>query len=102
MKKDIVIILAISLILTGCIKQEYYETILRNYAKDYYETFVKGMISHVDNFEVTVAMLMNVENESKMDFDTERLHKCSKDSKVVIQIDENEEILGYLYDISCN
>jgi hypothetical protein len=103
MKKIFIILIMLVFLITGCKKKENYELLLSGYAQIYYDTFVKDYINPTpDNFEVTVERLLFAKSQKNIDYDLEKLHKCTEDSKVVITFDEEGEIMGYLYDISCN
>ena len=103
MKKILIILIVLTFLITGCKKKEDYEVLLSGYAKTYYERFAKNYMSPIpDNFEVTVERLLYAKSQTNIDFDLEKLHKCTEDSKVVITFDEDGNIIGYLYDLECN
>lgn len=103
MKKIAIILFTLIILVTGCKKKENYEILLSEYSKMYYERFAKDYITSVpDNYEVTVERLLYAKSQTNIDFDLEKLHKCTGDSKVVITFDEDGKIIGYLYDIDCN
>lgn len=103
MKKIAITLFILTILITGCKKKENYELLLSEYSKAYYERFAKNyIIPAPDNFEVSVERLLYAKSQTNIDFDLEKLNKCTEDSKVVITFDEDGNIIGYLYDIECN
>lgn len=102
MKKILLVIVFIfTIILTGCGAKTKYESIMQEYAKQYYELHQKDVVQ--DSAMVTIEMLEianTIENGER--YDLSKLTKCSKDSSVDMVIDKNtKKIEKYQFNLKC-
>jgi hypothetical protein len=101
--KKLLIFSIMCLSIVGCGPKENHEVLLSEYAKMYYDKLVKNHVTvQVDNYEVTIAMMINAKNKTDIDYDLDILNNCADDSKVLISFDKSGEIIGYIYEIECN
>jgi len=95
MKKIIILLLPL-LILTGCSNKE---KIFKNYAKEYYENYMK-MVNKVDNVTITLEDLYNIETDEN--YNLSKLKKCEKTSKIIFEIDKTtKEIKNTTIELKC-
>lgn len=103
MKKSLFILLFIfTIVLTGCGTKTKYESIMQDYAKQYYELHQKDVVQ--DSAMVTIEMLElanSIEDGEK--YDLSKLTKCSKDSSVDMVLDKNtKKIEKYEFNLKCD
>lgn len=100
--KKIVLFLFLGLFLiSGCGKKDdQYQTILKDYSKSYYETYMMG-VDNQNQVEITLDMLAKA-NEYGADYDLSKLAKCQKDTLVILTLNNDKEITNYEYELKCN
>lgn len=102
MKKILLVLLFVfTIVLTGCGSKTKYESIMQEYAKQYYELHQKDVVQ--DTAMVTIEMLEianTIENGER--YDLSKLTKCSKDSSVDMILDKNtKKIEKYQFNLKC-
>ena len=94
MKKLLLIIPII--IITGCTNKE---KIFEDSARKYYENYMK-VVNNVDEVTITLENLEDAKNE--LEFDSKKLKKCDKNSKIVFTINkETKEIMNKRLELNC-
>lgn len=92
MKKTFIILLCFSVVfLSGCGKKDKYQEIMKEYAIDYYEKYMKMV--DMDEYVITIDMLKNANEKVNSNYDLKILDKCNNKSSVTIIITEK----GYEY-----
>lgn len=100
MKKTIVILFLGIFLLSGCgNKEERYRKILEEHARTYYEKYMSG-VENQNQAEITLEMLKKA-NEYDSNFDLSKVDKCDDSTTITINLNENNEIVGYEYDLKC-
>lgn len=98
MKK--IIILFLTLILTGCSNEKQYQEILKQYSKDYYEKYMIGN-ENIKEAEITLEMLKKA-NAYGSNFDLSKLDKCDNETTIILTINDKKEVINYNFDLKCN
>lgn len=100
MKKSIVCIITL-LLVTGCGGKANYESIMEEYAKDYYETYMRA-VQGQDKNEVSIHSLKNVNDKVGKKYDLSKLKKCKNTSYVTIIVDrKTRDIQKYEFHLQC-
>ena len=102
MREKIILVFVVGLVFfTGCTsKQEQYEQLMEEYAKQYYEQGMK-QIEGLTVPEVSIKDLKNV-NKQGQSYDLSELESCSDDSYVKIILKEGtKEIESFEHHLSC-
>lgn len=94
LKKKIILFLLLVL-LAGCGNTNYNDE-FKKVAEDYYSVEIKDNIKGLDQVEVTLGSLRNI-NE----YNLKSLKKCEDDSKVILVLDNDGNIIDYKYDLKC-
>lgn len=101
MKKYLLLLFSL-LLITGCAsKTQKYEDTMKEYATDYYTTYMVGTNANVA--EVSIDMLSNV-NSLGLDksYDLSSLSKCNGSSYVDMTIDaDTKTITNYEFHMDC-
>jgi len=101
MKKILIILVVGIFLLVGCgNKEEKYKEILRDYAQTYYNEYMSGVDNQIQA-EITLGML-KVANEYNDEFDLSKLDKCSDDTTIILNLDEQKNIVSYEFELKCN
>lgn len=108
MKKKIFLVLLISVfVITGCSfgksKEEKYQEVLEEYARDFYEVYQKGVkIEGMITFEVPISNLKTAVEESGKDYDLSTLKNCKDTSKAIFTVNEDtREIEEVEFEMDC-
>ncbi len=106
MKKKIFLVLLISVfVITGCSfgksKEEKYQEVLEEYARDFYEVYQKG-VKWMITFEVPISNLKIAVEESGKDYDLSTLKNCKDTSKAIFTVNEDtREIEEVEFEMDC-
>lgn len=98
MKKNLILLLGLSLlILVGCGNKDKYQDIMKEYATDYYEKYMKDIT--MNEYVITLDMLENANEKVNSNYDLSKLDKCEDTSSVTITLSNDE--YKYSYDLKC-
>ena len=98
----LLVMLSSAILLTGCgDKKADYQKTLEEYAKNYYDTYLKGYVVGVDAHRVDIAALKTANEDAGGNYDLTKLKDCKDDTTVIINVDEDGNITGYDYELNC-
>lgn len=99
MKKWTAVLIFIFLIV-GC-RGENYNKIMKEYASDYYETYMKNVKGQNTNI-VSIKALKTVTRDGSKNYDLSKLQKCKDSSYVSVIVNaKDRKIEKYEYHMEC-
>lgn len=103
MKKKIVLGCLCVLLVSGCgCTSTSKESVMKNYATDYYKKFMKDYAEGNDVVEVSIEMLENANKNGNTSYDLKKLEGCKSSSKVIFTLKKNSSsIKNTEYKLNC-
>ena len=78
------------------------EAIMKKYADDYYDKFMKDYVIGNDVVEISIEMLENANKNAGTDYDLSKLDTCKKTSKIVFTLKtDSNKVSKTEYDLNC-
>lgn len=105
MKKGLIVVSLLCVFLVsgcGCTSNSK-ENVMKKYANDYYEKFIKDYSEGNDAVEITLEMLENTNKLGKTKYDLDKLKGCKSSSKVTFTLKANsKKIEDTKIKLNCN
>ena len=95
----VIIILLVVIVTMGPSKHKQ-EEIMKDYATDYYNTYMKK-VKGLDIAEVNLDMLKKVNEQDLKDYDLKKLKGCKDTSVVKMHLSKENKITKYEFDLKC-
>lgn len=105
MKKGLIVIAVLSvLLLSGCgCNSNSEKSLMKKYATDYYNEFMKDYAEGNDVVEIDIDMLKNANENGGKSYDLDKLKNCKSSSKVIFTVKKNSnEIDKTEFELNCN
>jgi hypothetical protein len=102
--KKILLITLMLFLLTGCLKTnaQKKEDALKKAATEYYEKYAKEYLGiFPDTFDVSIENLKSANDRAEGEFDLKIFDKCETTSKASLSLNDEGEIVGYTFDLTC-
>ena len=94
-----------TLFISGCsnVDIEKRKDSFKELAISYYETYAKGHYTvYPDKFEISISRLEDANMRVAESFDLDLLSDCEKSSTITLTLNEDGEILDYIFNVVCN
>lgn len=104
MKKGIIMVSCLCVfVLSGCgCTTNNKEQVMKEYAIDYYNQFMKDYVEGIDNVEISIEMLENANKNAKTSYDLDKLEGCKTSSKVIFTLKkDSKDIKNTEYKLNC-
>lgn len=104
MKKGLILMSCLGIFLfSGCgCNSNSEKALMEEYAKDYYNSFMKDYAEGNDAVEINIEMLENANENGGKSYDLDKLKNCKSSSKVIFTLKKNSTSIAETeYDLNC-